>query len=80
MVNNFSDVLSKDILEAPPSRVVNFCIELELGTRPVFKAPLGVTVVLFQPIDINLDTLMTSLKGNLSPIFVFHPLCGFIES
>ena len=39
IVNEFSDVYPNDLPGIPPSRAVDFIIELELETGPISKAP-----------------------------------------
>ena len=39
IVNKFPDVFPDELPRIPPSRAIDFVIELELGTGPIFKAP-----------------------------------------
>ena len=39
IVNEFMDVFPEDLPGIPPSREVDFGIDLEPGTRPISKAP-----------------------------------------
>ena len=41
IVHEFSDVFLEDLPGIPPSRTVDFAIELKLGTEPISKAPIA---------------------------------------
>ena len=45
VVNEFSDVFSEELPGLPPSREVDFVIDLMAGSQPIFKSPYRMTPI-----------------------------------
>ena len=65
IVNEFSDVFSNDLPRIPPSRVVDFVIELESGTGPISKAPYRMALAELKELKAQLQDLLD--KGFIRP-------------
>ena len=65
IVNEFSDVFSDNLPRIPPSRVVDFVIELELGTGPISKAPYRMALAELKELKAQLQDLRD--KGFIRP-------------
>ena len=65
IVNEFPDVFSDDLPGIPPSRAVNFVIELEPGTEPISKAPYRMAPVELKERKAQLQDLLD--KGFIRP-------------
>ena len=57
IVNEFLDVYPDDLPGIPPSRAVDFIIELELGTWPISKAPYHMALAELKELKAQLQDL-----------------------
>ena len=75
IVNEFPDVFAEDLPGVPPSRAVDFGIELESGTRPISKAPYCMAPAELKELKIQLQDLLG--KGFIRPAYPFrvHQCC-----
>ena len=58
IVNEFMDVFPEDLLGIPPSREVDFGIELEPGTGPISKAPYRMALAELKELKSQLQDLL----------------------
>ena len=58
VVQEFSDVFSKEILGFPSPREVEFCINLVTGATPISKPPYKMALAELKELKIQLDQLM----------------------
>ncbi|XP_022157398.1 uncharacterized protein LOC111024105 [Momordica charantia] len=65
VVNEFSDMFLEDLPGLPPSREVDFCIELLPGTTPISKAPYRMAPVELKELKLQLEELLD--KGLIRP-------------
>ncbi|GKF71244.1 hypothetical protein Tco_0207358 [Tanacetum coccineum] len=65
LANDFSDVFPKDLLGLPPTRQVEFQIDLILGATPVARAPYRLTPSKMKELSEQLKEL--SDKGFIRP-------------
>ena len=61
IVNEFPNVYPDDLPGIPPSRAVDFIIELELGTRPISKAPYRMALAELKELKAQLQDLRDKL-------------------
>ena len=64
-VNEFPNVYQDDLLGIPPSRAVDFIIELEPGTGPISKAPYHMALAELKELKAQLQDLQD--KGFIRP-------------
>ena len=69
IVNEFLDVFPDDLPGIPPSRAVDFVIELKMGTGPIFKAPYRMASAEFKELKAQLQDLLDKgfIRPNVSP-------------
>ena len=65
IVNEFPNVYSDDLPGIPPSRAVDFIIELEPGTGPISKAPYRMALAELKELKAQLQDLRD--KGFIRP-------------
>ncbi|XP_022156992.1 uncharacterized protein LOC111023821 [Momordica charantia] len=65
VVNEFTDVFPEDLPGLPPSREVDFCIELLPGTAPISKAPYRMAPAELKELKLQLEELLD--KGFIRP-------------
>ena len=65
VVYEYGDVFSDELLGLPPQRVVDFGIELHLGTSPIFMTPHRMALVELQELRVQLQELLD--KGFIRP-------------
>jgi len=61
IVQEFSDVLSKEIPGMPPPREVEFCIEHIPGSTPISRAPYRMVLTELKELRTQLDELLKSV-------------------
>ena len=57
IANEFPNVYPDDLPGIPPSRAVDFIIELELGTGPISKAPYRMALAELEELKAQLQDL-----------------------
>jgi hypothetical protein len=65
VVREFSDVFPDDLLGMPPERVIEFKIELQVGTDPIAKAPYKMSPMETKELKIQQQGLLD--KGYICP-------------
>ena len=63
IVNEFSDLFPDDLPGIPPSRAVEFVIELKPGTGPISKAPYRMAPAELKELKAQLQDLLD--KGSM---------------
>ncbi|NBK90373.1 RNA-directed DNA polymerase, partial [Listeria monocytogenes] len=58
IVNKFPDVFPEELPGLPPEREIEFCIDLEPGTKPISKAPYRMAPIELQELKIQLQELL----------------------
>ncbi|XP_077249182.1 uncharacterized protein LOC143888629 [Tasmannia lanceolata] len=69
VVSEFLDVFSEDLTELPPHKKVDFTIDLELGTKPISKAPYRMAPTELKELMDQLAELLENrfIRPSLSP-------------
>ena len=69
IVNEFSDVFPEELPGLPPNREIEFCIDLEPGTKPISKAPYRMAPVELQELKVQLQELLDTgfIRPSTSP-------------
>ena len=65
IVHEFLDVFPADLLGMPPDREMDFCIDLELGTRPISIPPYRMAPAELRELKAQLQELLS--KGFIRP-------------
>ena len=65
VVCEYEDVFLDELLGLPPQRVIDFCIELHLGTLPISMIPHRMAPVELQELKVKLQELLD--KGFIRP-------------
>ena len=65
IVREFLDVFPADLPGMPPDRDIDFCIDLEPGTRPIFIPPYRMALAELRELKAQLQELLN--KGFIRP-------------
>ena len=69
IVNEFPDFFSEELPGLPPNREIEFCIDLEPSTKPIYKAPYRMTPIELQELKVQLQKLLDTgfIRPSASP-------------
>ncbi|KAA0048092.1 putative Retrotransposon protein [Cucumis melo var. makuwa] len=65
LVREYLDVFPDELLRLPPSREIDFVIELEPGTTPISRAPYKMALAELKDLKVQLQKLLN--KGFIRP-------------
>ncbi|WMV29708.1 hypothetical protein MTR67_023093 [Solanum verrucosum] len=81
VVSKFREVFPTDLPRMPPDRDIDFCIDLEPGTRPIFIPPYRMASVELRGLKAQYKSFLIKLKVRLGdvPKMTFRTRYGYYE-